>query len=302
MASSTPHPINRANEPLSCPAVVVNNLDQPYDVIAAPGKRQSPVVVNSPHSGRHYPNQFLNQASLTLEQLRQVEDAGIDRLLMFQPLPAPILMAKFPRSFVDANRQEDEIDLQMFDGPVDNANPKLTRYLKSGLGMIPRKAARQKDIYTDTLPANEVTFRRQHFYTPYHQALQSLIRDARCHDHALLLDCHSMPSGLFGVDSDIIIGSNHGQSAEPWVVNAALDYFSREGLKTRLNTPFSGGFITKHYGDPSMGISALQIEICRSRYLNESNFELKPDWSAMASILCRFVLHMDELMQRRRQP
>ena len=86
--------------------------------------------------------------------------------------------------------------------------------------------------------------------------------------------------------------------AHGWV-NAALDYFSREGLRTRLNTPFSGGFITKNYGKPVAGISALQIEICRSCYLDETTLELKQDWSALASILCRFVLHMDELMQRR---
>ena len=54
-----------------------------------------------------------------------------------------------------------------------------------------------------------------------------------------------MPSGLFGVDSDVIIGSNHGQSARPWVVDAALNYFSREGLRTRLNAPFSGVLLQK---------------------------------------------------------
>ena len=299
MTRPTPDSISRAQDSLACPAVVVNTIDPPYQIIPAAGKRLSPVVVNSPHSGRQYPHRFLNQASLPLEQLRLVEDAAMDRLLTFQPLPAPLLMAQFPRSFVDVNRQSDEIDIQMFDGPVANANPKITRYLRSGLGMIPRKAARQKDIYSTHLPADEVDFRRREYYTPYHQALQALMQSARGHDHALLLDCHSMPSGLFGVESDVIIGSNHGQSARPWVVDAALDYFSREGLRTRLNTPFSGGFITKNYGKPTAGISALQIEICRSCYLDETTLELKQDWSALASILCRFVLHMDELMQRR---
>ena len=42
--------------------------------------------------------------------------------------------------------------------------------------MIPKKAARQKDIYTAPLPASEVELRRQNYYTPYHHALQSLIR------------------------------------------------------------------------------------------------------------------------------
>jgi len=284
---------------LACPAVIVNQLDAVYRIIPPASKRLSPVVAASPHSGRHYTNAFIQQASLPLEQLRQVEDAAMDRLLTFQPLPSPLLLAEFPRSFVDVNRRHDEIDGTMFDGPVDIINAKITRYLRSGLGMIPKKAAEQKDIYAEPLPADEVTYRRQHYYIPYHKALKTLVDTAANSGHALLLDCHSMPSGLFGVESDIILGSNHGQSARPWVVDAALEYFSREGLSIRLNTPFSGGFITKHYGKPQAGVSALQIEICRSLYLNEQSLELKSDWSALASILCRFVLHMDELMIRR---
>jgi N-formylglutamate deformylase len=284
---------------LSCPAVIVNQLDAVYKIIPPASKRLSPVVAASPHSGRRYTNAFIQQSTLPLEQLRQVEDAAMDRLLTFQPLPSPLLLAEFPRSFVDVNRRHDEIDSAMFDGPVDIINAKMTRYLRSGLGMIPKKAAEQKDIYSSPLPADEVTYRRQHYYTPYHKALNSLVETAARAGHALLLDCHSMPSGLFGVDSDIILGSNHGLSARPWVVDSALEYFSREGLSIRLNTPFSGGFITKHYGKPQSGISTLQIEVCRSLYLNEQSLELKSDWSALASIICRFILHMDELMIRR---
>ena len=65
-----------ANNPLACPAVVVNRVEQPYEVIPAAGHRLSPVVVNSPHSGRHYPNHFLDQASLPLDQLRRLYGGG----------------------------------------------------------------------------------------------------------------------------------------------------------------------------------------------------------------------------------
>ncbi len=283
----------------NCPAVIVAEVTSPTRIIAPASGRISPVVVSSPHSGRQYPRRFMDQSILPLTDLRKVEDAGVDQLLTFQPLPAPILLAEFPRSFVDVNRDYGELDPDMFDGPVADTNPVVSRYLRSGLGMIPRKASGRQDIYANTLPSDEAAFRRTHFYTPYHDALKQLLKTAHARGPALLLDCHSMPSGIFGVDADIIIGTNHGTSADIDIVHEAINYFSREGLVVKLNAPFSGGYVTRHYGQPHTGISALQIEICRSRYLNETRIELKNDWQALAAILTRFVMRMDEFMLRR---
>jgi N-formylglutamate amidohydrolase len=278
----------------------VHELPSPVRLIEPAGRRISPVVVTSPHSGRHYPRQFIDQTVLPLDDLRKVEDAGVDRLLSFQPLPAPILVAEFPRSFVDVNRQYDELDAGMFDGPVADISPVVTRYLRSGLGMIPRKAASQQNIYNSILPADEAAFRRKRFYRPFHNQLTGLLKTASKGGPALLLDIHSMPSGLFGANCDIVIGSNHGSSAEAEIVNEAVDYFSREGLVVKLNSPFSGGYLTRHYGSPDRGLSALQIEICRSHYLNEDRIELNENWQCLAGILTRFVMRMDEFMMRRR--
>ena len=289
------------NTPRSdCPALVVQDIAAPYRLIEQSGTRLSPVVVTSPHSGRQYTHRFLDQTILPLDDLRKVEDAGVDRLLTFQPLPAPILMAEFPRSFVDVNRNYDELDPNMFDGPISDISPTVTRYMRSGLGMIPRKAANRQDIYDTTLPADEADFRRSRYYTPYHDKLSALLGEASQQGDALLLDCHSMPSNIFGVDADIIIGSNHGCAADADIVNEAISYFSREGLTVKLNTPFSGGHVTRHYGKPHRGVSALQIEICRSRYLDERTVELNDDWQHLAAILTRFVMRMDEFMMRRR--
>lgn len=291
----------RYDRPLrhDCSAVVVQSLEAPIRLINPDQPRTSRVVVSSPHSGRQYPAQFLDQAILPLSDLRKVEDAGVDQLLTFQPLPAPLLMAEFPRSFVDVNRHHDELDPRMFDGPITTSTPTLTRYLRSGLGMIPRKAANQQDIYDTALPAGEADYRRQQFYQPFHDALASLLTQAAQAGPALLLDCHSMPSGLFGVDADIILGTNHGSAADTDIVNEALNYFSREGLRVKLNTPFSGGYVTRHYGRPNKGINALQIEICRSTYLDEDAVRLNDDWQRIAGVMTRFVMRMDEFMMRR---
>ena len=279
-----------------CTAVIVTDMDVPYSIVMPETQRLSRVVVTSPHSGRRYPSAFMAQAALPLSELRRVEDAGVDRLLTFQPLPAPLLMAEFPRSFVDLNRRANEIDSRMFDGPVPNASDVVTRYLRSGLGVIPGKAANQQHIYDQSLPAGEVQYRLDHFYHPFHQKLDQLIHDASQDGPSLLIDCHSMPSNMFGVHGDIIIGNNHGTAAVHEIVNEAVEFLSREGLDVRLNTPFAGGFITQHYGRPEKGISAMQIEINRGLYLDENRLSLKQGWENVASILCRFILQMDALM------
>ena len=279
-----------------CTAVIVTEMETPFSLIMPKTSRRSQVVVTSPHSGRRYPSEFVAQAALSLTELRRVEDAGMDRLLTFQPLPAPLLMAEFPRSFVDLNRRPNEIDSRMFDGPVPDASPVVTRYLRSGLGVIPGKAANQQQIYDQSLPVDEADYRLRGYYHPFHCQLAELIRDAGQIGPALLVDCHSMPSDMFGVDGDIIIGNNHGTAAAHEIVNEAVTFLSREGLDVRLNTPFAGGYITQHYGRPHDGVSALQIEISRALYLDEAKLELKPGWEKLASILCRFILQMDALM------
>lgn len=283
-----------------CSALVVSELGSPYTLIMPQTSRRSQVIATSPHSGRKYPSSFMEQASLHLDQLRLVEDAGVDRLLTFQPLPSPLLMAEFPRSFVDLNRDPGEIDGTMFDGPVPVAQSVPSRYLRWGLGMIPSKAANQQDIYASPLPAAEMQHRLDGFYTPFHLALENLIDAARQEGDVLLIDCHSMPSRMPNIRGEIILGTDHGNAAAPWIIREAQDYFAREGLTVAVNAPFSGGYITRHYGEPSAGVSALQVEICRSLYLDEHRVALKKGWEGMASILCRFILHMDALMARQR--
>ena len=40
-----------------------------------------------------------------------------------------------------------------------------------------------------------------------------------------------------------------------------------------LNKPYAGGYITEHYGRPHAGLHALQVEINRALYMNETTFD-----------------------------
>jgi N-formylglutamate amidohydrolase len=87
-----------------------------------PDRQLLPLVVASPHSGSLYPTDFLAQAAVPLAALRRAEDAFVDELFSGAPeLGAPLLAARFPRSYVDANREPYELDPGMFEGPLPRA-------------------------------------------------------------------------------------------------------------------------------------------------------------------------------------
>ncbi len=85
---------------------------QPF-VIAMPTHQASPLILASPHSGRHYPKEFLAQSVLPEAVLRQSEDCFVDRLVAAAPqMGVPLIEAVFPRVYVDPNREPSELDLR----------------------------------------------------------------------------------------------------------------------------------------------------------------------------------------------
>jgi N-formylglutamate amidohydrolase len=107
-------------------------------------------------------------------------------------------------------------------------------------------------------------------------------------DHAVLLDCHSMPPRRRGL-AQVVVGDRHGESAEPWVASTALDVAAKLGFSVALNSPFAGGHITRHHGDPSSGRHAIQIEVDRSLYCRMDGMTPGPGFERVALLFDRLV-------------
>ena len=162
-----------------------------------PERQTAPVVVASPHSGSVYPARFLAQTAVPLAALRRAEDAFVDELFAAAPaLGMPLLAARFPRSFVDANREPYELDPGMFEGPLPRPLNHRTTRVAAGLGMIPRVAASGEAIYRGRVPSEEIEHRLETCWRPYHTALSTLVEQThrqfgsgaadRCPFHAVL--------------------------------------------------------------------------------------------------------------------
>ncbi len=257
-----------------------------------PERQTVPVVVASPHSGALYPAEFLAQAAVPLAALRRAEDAFVDQLFAAAPaLGMPLLAARFPRSYVDANREPYELDPGMFEGPLPRPLNHRTTRVAAGLGMIPRVAASGEAIYRGRVPADEIEQRLETCWRPYHVALSMLVEQTySLFGAALLIDAHSMPSSASGIGSrdrrvDIVLGDNHGESCAPQLVECAERWLVAQGLRVQRNQPYAGGFTTQRYGRPSLGRHALQIEINRSLYMDEARHEELPALAGVEQLM-----------------
>ncbi len=246
-------------------------FDPPFDVFA-PAGATCPIVLNSPHSGLHYPQAFLAASALDPLSLRRSEDAFVDAL--FAPAAehgAPLLRALFPRAFLDLNREPFELDPQMFLGRLPEFANTRTLRVAAGLGVIPRVVGDAQPIYRSALPVEAALKRIATLHRPYHARLTDMLEEARRRfGFSILLDCHSMPSTSPDIGGcDIVLGDRYGASASRWVVETVESALSASGLVVRRNKPYAGGYITEHYGAPVAARHALQIEINRRLYLDE---------------------------------
>jgi len=282
----------------------------------------SPLILAAPHAGRSYRPEFLEVSRLDKLQLRKTEDAFVD--LLFQDAPkhgVPLLCANFPRAWVDVNREEWELDPAMF---ADKLPPQVamgSARVAAGLGSIPRVAALGAPIYRRKLSLEEAEQRLEAGWRPYHRALTDLIeRTKRQFGWCLLIDCHSMPT--LGATSqsliaqnqatqgegsppvarpgtpDIILGDLFGTACRPDLVAWCERELQAKGYSVRRNAPYAGGYVTRHYGKPALGVHVLQLELARRLYMNEAAVEPHEGFAKLrqqcADLVIALVQHLSQ--------
>jgi N-formylglutamate deformylase len=249
-------------------------LLQPFDIVE-PTAWRAPIIFNSPHSGSVYPAEFLKASRIDVVALRRSEDSFMDELIAgLSGLGFPTVNVKFPRSYVDVNREPYELDPRMFSGRLPSfANTRSMR-VAGGLGTIPRVVGDGQEIYSERITVDDALARIETLYKPYHRALRRLINKAhRAFGTVILVDCHSMPSVGVSRDEprrpDIVIGDRYGTSCAPILADTVEGTMARLGYSVGRNKPYAGGFITEHYGNPASGLHTVQIELNRAIYMDE---------------------------------
>lgn len=220
-------------------------------------------------------------ACLSGLDIRRSEDAFVDMLVESAPeAGVALITAQAARAYLDVNRQAYELDPGMFADPLPTFVRGHSPRVAAGLGAVARVISEGLEIYARKLTFAEAQDRIDRVHTPYHDALAGLIAEARAaHGFAILIDWHSMPAaagqgqGATGA-VDMVLGDRFGASCHPDLTAWMDTELSALGYRVARNIPYAGGYTTEHYGRPHHQVHALQVEINRGLYLDESCLKL----------------------------
>ncbi len=270
-----------------------------------------PVLIAAPHGGRAYPENVSSEMrNPALAKLR-LEDRLVDDLArsIADSTGAAALVAHAPRAMLDLNRAPDDLDWSMIgDGnPAGTRHSSANRRARSGLGLVPRRVAGVGEIWRAPLAVSEVEARIALIHEPYHRALARALGEIRkTWGVALLIDLHSMPPlrqrhpGETPVE--FVIGDRFGASCDDRVASRAIQFLGAQQRGVAHNRPYAGGYVLDRHGRPAIGIHAMQLEVCRSLYLDPRFERLSPRMPALARMLAELVRTLaEEILPDRRE-
>ncbi|MCG2718096.1 MAG: N-formylglutamate amidohydrolase [Nanoarchaeota archaeon] len=253
---------------------VFNNerTEKDIDELIFSKERTIDYILSVPHSGVYIISDF--EHAINLKELSSIGvDSFTDKL--YDTKEGVFILTRLSKHLVNMNRNKHpkkgkDIPLHLQLGPLQ------------GISLITGKV-----IKKDYTPEEKKEILK--FYDKYHHLIQKAIQDMKKeHGYALMLDCHSMNAvGYKGTPDegkerpDFVIGTLDDTSADKRLINAFKATLKKESEKSNLavtkNDPYSGGYITQKYGDPSENVHVIQLEVNKKNYMDEETSTLNPE-------------------------
>jgi len=269
---------------------------QPAFTLDMPADPPLPVLIAVPHAGRFYPPELAARMRLPAITSLRLEDRLVDLVgrAVARRTGAALLVAHAPRALIDLNRGPSDMDWDMVARPwPSRPQHAASSRARSGLGLVPRRLSGVGELWRGQLAPWELEERLARVHHPYHQALGDALARLRSQwGAALLVDLHSMPPlsarGLSGA-ADCVIGDRFGTTCAPELAAAAIGQMAAEGRQPAHNRPYAGGYVLDRHGAPGRQIHALQLELCRTLYLDDRLQEAGPGLSRTVDEVTRLV-------------
>lgn len=243
----------------------------------------APLLVSLPHTGTDIPPEI--DARLVSPELgRKDTDWWVDRLYGFvRELDATVIRTALSRTVIDVNR--DPSGHSLYPGMATTE-------------LVPTVTFDGEPLYRDGAAPDpaEIEARRARWFEPYHAALtEELTRLRGRHPRVVLYDCHSIRSvvpRLFEGKLPVLnLGTNGGRSCDPSLREALTQVCAGSGLPHVTDGRFKGGWTTRHYGRPTTGVHAVQMELAQRAYMDE----LPPRWDEVKA--AGLQAHLRELVE-----
>jgi len=230
-----------------------------------------PFAVTVPHASYQIPEEISSTLAFTQRDIMEATDLGAREI--FTSLPVMVaLWSRWSRLVVDLNRDSKE---------------------RGPRGVVPLKDGHGRNVYKEGgLPEDEEVERRlKVYYWPYHYRLEEAIQNPEI---KILFDCHSLaPMGPSGAPDpmkwrkDIVLANNGNPRGEKDpslgeitcpsnTLHMMKEVLNESGFSVSVNQPYSGGFITTHYGHELVerGKMAVQMEINQQLYVDDETRQL----------------------------
>jgi N-formylglutamate deformylase len=231
------------------------------DEIVEIKRGSEPLLVSIPHTGTVIPADV--EHDLVSPWLaRKDTDWWIERLYGFAAgMGATVVRATHSRTVIDVNR--DPSGVSLYPGQTTT-------------GLCPTETFDGELLYRNGREPDtaEIARRRKLYFDPYHAALEDeILRLEQSHQRIVLYDCHSIRSvipRLFeGELPHMNLGTNLGASCDRGFCHVVQAVCDASGFSWVVNHRFTGGWITRHYGRPDIGVHAIQMELACRSYLDE---------------------------------
>jgi len=237
----------------------------PFVIHPATKKDLVPIIVSVPHCGTEFPDELMDEYNPELIKAPADTDWFVDQLYDFVPeMGITMIKARYSRWVIDLNRDPESKPLYN-DGRIITALCPATNFLGTPL---------YKDKRTE-VNATEVKRRLDQYYWPYHREIERLLRDVKARfGQVLLWDCHSIKQIVPTIQAmkfpDMILGDADEKSASKDLIDIALKNLGGRQYTLNHNHPFKGGFITRNFGKPEKNEHALQLEMTKVNYMDDT--------------------------------
>jgi N-formylglutamate amidohydrolase len=265
--------------------------------------RGVPVLVCAPHAGRAYPSALLARMRAPRQTALRLEDRHADLLARgaAEATGAALALAHAPRALIDLNRAVEDMDWSMVVGgaPPGVRHSAANRRARSGLGLVPRRLPGIGELWRAQLDRDEIDARVAGVHAPYHAAVARALEAMRDRwGAALLVDIHSMPplpARAVGMPApEFVLGDRFGASCHRSLTAAGFAYLEAHGRPAAHNRPYAGGYVLDRHGAPARGVHAIQVEVCRSSYLDAAMEQPSPRAGGMVRALAGLVRALGE--------
>lgn len=240
-----------------------------------------PLLISMPHNGEMLSN-AISQTMTDAGKRVADTDWYLDRLYQFaHELGAFVITPNFSRYVIDLNR--DSAGTNLYPGA-------------NSTELCPTSTFDCEAIYLAGMEPSqdEINERIKTYWQPYHEALKATLDQIKeKFGRAVLLEAHSIrsevPRFFEGVLPDFNFGTNDGASCDNALLDkvVAIDFSPYTKV---ANGRFKGGFITRHFGDPTNSISAIQLELSQQTYMDELDMNYRQEKAAQVQVKLKLMV------------